>query len=62
MSARPYYSTGPLTIINASVLSTRAVAPGSIHLIVTSPPYNVDIAYGRQSVPRGGPQKSASSD
>jgi len=35
-----------LTIINASTLTTRAVAPESIDLVVTSPPYNVDIKYG----------------
>ncbi len=47
MSVRPFFSTGQLTIFNANVLSTRAVAPGSVNLIVTSPPYNVDIAYGK---------------
>jgi site-specific DNA-methyltransferase (adenine-specific) len=36
-----------LTIINDDVLRTRAVAEGSVHLAVTSPPYNVGIAYGR---------------
>jgi DNA modification methylase len=36
-----------LTIVNDDVLRTRAVAEGSVHLAVTSPPYNVGIAYGR---------------
>ena len=46
MPARAYYSTDTLTILNADALSTRAVRPGSVDLVVTSPPYNVDIAYG----------------
>jgi site-specific DNA-methyltransferase (adenine-specific) len=46
MSARPFFSTGALTLFNADALATDAVAPGSVNLIVTSPPYNVDIAYG----------------
>ena len=33
------------TIINDSVLTTRAIEKESIDLIVTSPPYNVDIKY-----------------
>lgn len=34
-----------ITIINDDVLSTQLIKPGSIDLIVTSPPYNVDIQY-----------------
>lgn len=33
------------TIINENVLTTRAIEENSIDLIVTSPPYNVDIKY-----------------
>ena len=33
------------TIINENVLTTRAIKKDSIDLIVTSPPYNVDIKY-----------------
>ena len=33
------------TIINENVLATRAIEKDSIDLIVTSPPYNVDIKY-----------------
>ena len=46
MSVRRYYSNDMLSIVHANVLSTRAIAPGSVDLVVTSPPYNVDIAYG----------------
>ena len=38
-------SVDGITIINDDVLSTDAVDPASVDLIVTSPPYNVDIAY-----------------
>ncbi len=34
-----------LTIVNDDVLKTQAIPPKSIDLIVTSPPYNVDVAY-----------------
>lgn len=44
---RPFLEEGGLTIINDDVLRTRAVAEGSVHLAVTSPPYNVGIEYGR---------------
>jgi site-specific DNA-methyltransferase (adenine-specific) len=44
------------TIIKGNMLTTRAVATGSVDLIVTSPPYNVAIDYGThddaQSYPR----------
>lgn len=39
------FTNEQFTIINENVLTTRAVAEGSIDLIVTSPPYNVDIKY-----------------
>ncbi len=35
-----------IRILNADLLATDTVEPASIDLIVTSPPYNVDIAYG----------------
>jgi site-specific DNA-methyltransferase (adenine-specific) len=54
--SRPWYAADGLTIVNADVLKTDALAPGSVNLIVTSPPYNVDIDYGAhddaQSYPR----------
>jgi site-specific DNA-methyltransferase (adenine-specific) len=46
VATRPFFSADQITILNANVTSTRALAPASIDLIVTSPPYNVDIAYG----------------
>jgi site-specific DNA-methyltransferase (adenine-specific) len=36
-----------LTIVNGDTLRTRAVDEGSVNLAVTSPPYNLGIAYGR---------------
>ena len=38
-----------LKIINDDVLSTQLVNPDSIDLIITSPPYNVDIKYNSSS-------------
>ena len=46
MPVQRYYSTDLLSIVHANVLSTRAIAPASVDLVVTSPPYNVDIDYG----------------
>jgi len=34
-----------IRIINDDILKTKAIAPSSIDLIVTSPPYNLDIHY-----------------
>lgn len=39
------YTKEQFAIINESVLTTRAIEKESIDLIVTSPPYNVDIKY-----------------
>ncbi len=38
---------GEITIINDDFLETDLIAPESVDLIVTSPPYNVDIHYGK---------------
>jgi len=46
MSNKPFYEADGYAILNADALSTPLVAEESINLIVTSPPYNVDIAYG----------------
>jgi len=46
MAAQPFYRSDVATIFKANVLTTRAVRPASVDLIVTSPPYNVDIQYG----------------
>lgn len=43
-----YYHSGNVTILNDDILTTGAISPGSIDLIVTSPPYNVGIQYNSQ--------------
>lgn len=40
-----FYDEGSLSIINEDIFTTRKIAPSSIDLIITSPPYNVDIPY-----------------
>ena len=40
-----FYSGDKVVIINDDILTTHAISPNSIDLIVTSPPYNVDIRY-----------------
>jgi len=35
-----------VVIYNADIIKTNAVKPNSVDLIVTSPPYNIDVAYG----------------
>ncbi|GIU81001.1 MAG: hypothetical protein KatS3mg006_0065 [Pyrinomonadaceae bacterium] len=39
------YSDERILLINDDSLTTNAIQPESIDLIVTSPPYNVDIQY-----------------
>jgi site-specific DNA-methyltransferase (adenine-specific) len=43
---RPYFQAGSICIFNDDILKTEAVENNSVDLIVTSPPYNVDIKYG----------------
>lgn len=43
---KPYYRLDNIFIYNDDLLTTRAIPKGSVDLIVTSPPYNVDIHYG----------------
>lgn len=45
MGGQILYSSAGLTVVHDDVLTTEMVEPGSIDLIVTSPPYNVDIRY-----------------
>ena len=40
-----FFDNGQVTIINDNILSTKQIAAESIDLIITSPPYNVDIKY-----------------
>jgi len=41
----PYFHKGSIWIYNADILKTNSVTNRSVDLIVTSPPYNVDIKY-----------------
>lgn len=45
MSSRVYFEEEKAKILLADTLSTRMIDDESIDLIVTSPPYNLDIAY-----------------
>ena len=45
MQSSLWYDNGKSQIHHADLLSITSIAPGSIDLIVTSPPYNVDIQY-----------------
>jgi len=45
MKSQPYFLHSDLAIHHADVLTTDCVPRKSVDLIVTSPPYNVDIAY-----------------
>ena len=40
-----FYNNGRSAIINEDIFTTRRIAQESVDLIVTSPPYNVDIKY-----------------
>jgi site-specific DNA-methyltransferase (adenine-specific) len=40
-----FYKNEGLTIIHGDLFTTRSIPPGTIDLVVTSPPYNVDIPY-----------------
>jgi len=40
-----FFKNGQIAIINEDLFATRLIAPASIDLIITSPPYNVDIQY-----------------
>ena len=45
MGKIPFFENGQMCIFNDNVLTTRSIDLASIDLIVTSPPYNVDIQY-----------------
>jgi site-specific DNA-methyltransferase (adenine-specific) len=40
-----FYQKNDITILNDDILKTTAIEAGSVDLVVTSPPYNVDIQY-----------------
>jgi len=44
-SSRVFYSSEKIVLLNDDFLTTSALEPNSVDLIVTSPPYNVDIKY-----------------
>jgi len=46
MDNKLYYSNDSISIYNDDILTTDCIPEESIDLIVTSPPYNVDIKYG----------------
>ncbi len=41
-----YFGTHSIRIYNEDILKTRKIESSSIDLVVTSPPYNVDVKYG----------------
>lgn len=43
--AKPFFKSNQVLILNQDILKTRAVHDSSVDLIVTSPPYGVDIKY-----------------
>ena len=42
---KPYFQHGGTTIYNTDILKIKSIPESSVDLIVTSPPYNVDIHY-----------------
>ena len=42
---RPFYRDDLVTLYNADATHLPFVAPGSVDLTITSPPYNLDVAY-----------------
>jgi len=40
-----FFDNGKILIVHENIFTTKKIAPESIDLIVTSPPYNVDIQY-----------------
>ena len=45
MGRGAFFRTDDLAIINEDIFATRQVPAKGIDLVVTSPPYNVDIKY-----------------
>lgn len=40
-----FFKNGDIKILNDDIFTTQAIRSGSIDLVITSPPYNVDIQY-----------------
>jgi site-specific DNA-methyltransferase (adenine-specific) len=45
LKSKPYFRAGSIIIYNDDILKTNAIDENTIDLIVTSPPYDVDIKY-----------------
>lgn len=45
INLKPYFQNQDITIYNDDIISIKSIPDSSIDLIVTSPPYNVDIHY-----------------
>jgi site-specific DNA-methyltransferase (adenine-specific) len=45
ITLEPYFHANSIYIFNDNILKTEAIAEGSIDLIVTSPPYGIDVKY-----------------
>jgi site-specific DNA-methyltransferase (adenine-specific) len=43
---KPFLKEGYVVVYNADIITTNAVKPNSVDLIVTSPPYGIGIEYG----------------
>jgi site-specific DNA-methyltransferase (adenine-specific) len=48
-SQKPYFENDKISIFNEDILKITAIPENSVDLIVTSPPYNVDIHYSSHS-------------
>lgn len=48
-TSKVFFETSKLKIINDDVISTNTIVDSSVDLIVTSPPYNVDIRYNNHN-------------
>jgi len=44
-TVKPFFETGSLRIYNADILEIEAIEDDSVDLVITSPPYGVDIKY-----------------
>lgn len=49
MKNKLFWESDDVTIFNDDILSTKHLLPNSIDLIITSPPYNLDINYGEHN-------------
>src|SRR5689334_9042060 len=47
MQQKPFFQSSNLSILHDDILATQQIEKKSIDLIVTSPPYNLEIAYNQ---------------